>query len=467
MSHAFGASCKQALDAQDGPDIKQYMTTAFVARDMLEIVERHAQYVIDKAAQLPKQTHPGRRPRCRGPRPSEAKLQYWGVSYGTYLGSTFASMFPDRVGRLILDGVVSSYDYNNALGNGSLSDTEKAMSSFYTFCLHSGPEDCPLATSNSTISDIELRVQTIVQSLYHMPLAINSPQGPEVLTYSDMKAIIFSAVYQPQLAFPLLASLLAAIEAGQGDILANLGSAIRNTHIYSCPTNTSHPTKAYSSIATTAILCTDGIDQSQTSLSEFTSYFHLLESMSPTSGAIWSVLKMRCASWLIRARYRFPGPFGSSQTNHPILFISNTADPVTPLRSGRVMHALFPGSALLLQDTAGHCAMFAPTACTLKYVRGYFQTGDLPAEGIVCVPPPSAFSLNSTDPKSPFYDPELGGASTDALVEGVETQKLLNLAVHVRRAFAESETFGLLRTVVSERTRGLLRVKSSGKTCFE
>ena len=40
--------------------------------------------------------------------PTKGKLVYWGFSYGTYLGIKFASMFPDRVGRLMLDGVVDA-----------------------------------------------------------------------------------------------------------------------------------------------------------------------------------------------------------------------------------------------------------------------------------------------------------------------------------------------------------------------
>lgn len=48
MNQAYGASCKQASDAGEGPDIKQYMSTASVARDMLEIAERHAEWVAEK-----------------------------------------------------------------------------------------------------------------------------------------------------------------------------------------------------------------------------------------------------------------------------------------------------------------------------------------------------------------------------------------------------------------------------------
>lgn len=80
-----------------GPDsIFAHMSTASVARDMLEIVER-----VDELRTGGK----------NGTNSANAKLQFFGISYGTMLGNTFASMFPDRVGRMALDGIVDADDY--------------------------------------------------------------------------------------------------------------------------------------------------------------------------------------------------------------------------------------------------------------------------------------------------------------------------------------------------------------------
>lgn len=185
-THAFGSSCKLAMDAEDGPDIKQFMTTAFVARDMLEIVERHAEYNAHQIAQATHNT--GRRARrsiSALPRytPGQAKLQYWGFSYGTVLGSTFASMLPDRVGRIVLDGVVNEWDYHHSLGNGSLVDNEKAMESFYSYCLNSEYENCPLRGNATTTAEIKNHSERILKGLYHNPFILSSAEGPEVITY--------------------------------------------------------------------------------------------------------------------------------------------------------------------------------------------------------------------------------------------------------------------------------------------
>jgi pimeloyl-ACP methyl ester carboxylesterase len=445
MHHAFGASCELAEEEQEGPDIKQYMSTAFVARDMLEITEKHAEYVAKEVAQKAAQKA-GKRLSCHSSAyfPGESKLQYLGFSYGTFLGSTFASMFPDRVGRLILDGVVSSYDYTHSLGNGSLTDIEKAMTSFYTFCHNVGPDECAMATSNSSVLDIKERTQNIIASLYHDPLPIISPDGPDFLTWSDLKMFLFGATYQPRFMFQPVGEMLAAIEQGGGQTIDNYAATYRANHVFSCPVNGSEPVDLpASAVATTAILCGDGIDQTHLTKDEFAAYWELMDTVSPNFGSYWSMLLMQCASWKIKSSYKFEGPWGAN-TSHPILFISNTADPVTPLRSGRYMHSLFPGSSIMIGDHAGHCSISAPDPCILSRMNTYFQTGELPSPGTVCVPPPGPYSLNSTDPDSPFYDPSLGIANVVAL-EGDEEKwmRLRDAGQLLQKQAAASGIFGM------------------------
>jgi pimeloyl-ACP methyl ester carboxylesterase len=448
MSKSWGASCKEAADAEDGFDIKEYMSTASVARDMLTIVERHAEWV---AKYLPLRK---REIDMELYTPGKAKLQYWGFSYGTFLGSTFASMFPERVGRVVLDGVVSSYDYLHSLGNGSLTDTHKAMDSFYTYCLSTS---CPLSSPNATFDATKSRVENIVQSLYHNPLPINSISSPEILTYSDVKNILFSACYTPLVTFPFLVPLLLAIEQRSGSILEQLSAGYRSTHIYSCPINGSAPIVSYTdAVPTFAVLCGDGVDQTYVPLSEFEQYWRLLDSMSPTAGAIWSMLRMRCLSWHIKALAPFRGPFGGD-TAHPVLFVSSTADPVTPLRSARVMHSMFPGSGLVVSDHAGHCSLSSPDSCTLGSVAVYFQTGLVPEEGKVCVPKESAWSLNSTDPESRFYDPSLTGMKVEEEVERIGVE-VLEAGRKVARKIVENVLFGVERLVGGRGVKGLMGI---------
>ena len=54
-------------------------------------------------------------------------------SYGTVLGQYFAAMYPDKVGRVILDGVFDGYNYRSGLWNSNLLDIDTVMDSIFTY----------------------------------------------------------------------------------------------------------------------------------------------------------------------------------------------------------------------------------------------------------------------------------------------------------------------------------------------
>lgn len=112
MSRARSQSC--SLPPKEGADIKRYLSTAYVATDMLEIVEAHGAWREREAKKLLRYPLKALGPALRYKKGRE-KIQYWGFSYGSYLGMTFAAMYPDRIHRLIVDGVVDAYDYKKTL----------------------------------------------------------------------------------------------------------------------------------------------------------------------------------------------------------------------------------------------------------------------------------------------------------------------------------------------------------------
>ncbi|KAL0575351.1 hypothetical protein V5O48_006630 [Marasmius crinis-equi] len=104
---------------------------------------------------------------------------------------------------------------------------------------------------------------------------------------------------------------------------------------------------------------------------------------STWAGAFGVQLMTRCAGWQIHPESRFKGPIGAN-TSSPLLFIGNTADPLTPLAAAKKNRAAFPGSGLLTQDSPGHGVIAVASSCTFKAIGAYFANGTLPEEGTVC-----------------------------------------------------------------------------------
>lgn len=184
---------------------------------------------------------------------------------------------------------------------------------------------------------------------------------------------------------------MADIEHGDGGELARI---LRFAHSFDCPSSTDagmthlrsrleRGAGAMSIDGQMAILCGDGDDQSWLTKTAFQEHIKNVTKLSPSFGEIWATIRMSCVHYNVRPYYRFEGPWVGN-TSHPILEIGNTADPVTPGRYAKKMAQGFPGAVALIQDSAGHCSLSTPSVCTERYVRQYFQTGELPPGGTVC-----------------------------------------------------------------------------------
>jgi len=122
-----------------------------------------------------------------------------------------------------------------------------------------------------------------------------------------------------------------------------------------------------------------------------------IKNVSPHFGSSmsWGEPDGGCEFWPVEGPERFTGPWNHT-LNNKILIVSNTADPVTPIASGKLVHSLLANSSgLLVQNSPGHYSLALGSICTLKAVRNYFNTGEIPAEGTIC----------ETD-EFPFPDPE-------------------------------------------------------------
>ncbi|KAH8817355.1 TAP-like protein-domain-containing protein [Xylogone sp. PMI_703] len=390
-ARAMGKFCNASGREGEGQaaetDIRRFMSTELVARDMLAITERleklsHSCCALSDGAQFPVKQKGDSQVEAKGP-----MLNYWGVSYGTILGMTFASMFPHKVGRMVLDGVMDPYDYVRQEWKQNLNDAETVMKAFYQQCFNAG-ETCDLFNPLGPHA-IEDNLLEILKKLKDQPLPVlgsSDAMVPEIITYSDVKWLIFFSIYDPVDKWPLMARALSQLREGNATDLINLLGFKRPLQLSTyCGQNNKTKISYEGSFDEVgmAILCSDGDDMSKQTFEDFQLYQQQLEHQSPSIGAIWARIRLACTGWKIRSKSRFTGPF-EGNTYWPILWLGNRADPVTPISNAKRMAKSFPGSVVLQQECEGHNSFAAPSKCVRRYVSQYFSSGRLPPANTVC-----------------------------------------------------------------------------------
>ncbi|KAJ7635081.1 TAP-like protein-domain-containing protein [Roridomyces roridus] len=329
----------------------RFVNTDYTARDMMKIVEAHGR----------------------------SKLLYWGFSYGTTLGATFASIFPDNVERLIIDGNVGPAYYENQWGD-VLIDTETGWLSFIEGCVAAGPSGCAFYSPSPL--EMKQKVDHLYASIRARPAPVRTDAGYGLVDYAMLRTTMFFALYSPYRTFPLLAQALADLDAGNGTAVFNMASAgPLSSPPFHCECDPSQHRFESVDEAGIAVICNDG-ERFKTSYEDALKE-HL--NMSATSNwyELHPPLRIECSTWPEYPKENFKGPMGGN-TSFPLLVIGNTADPVCPLWASHKMSDVFPGSVVLTQDSPGHCSVSAPSICTQKYVREYFINGTLPPLGTVC-----------------------------------------------------------------------------------
>jgi pimeloyl-ACP methyl ester carboxylesterase len=144
----------------------------------------------------------------------EALIYYYGVSYGTVIGHTLASTYPDRIGRVIVDSNVNSEEYYNGIDEQAISDTDDGLRYFFSLCAEAGEEKCAFAGNSSSGQDVEDRFNTMLERIDKDPIQYMDLESglAGIITSTDVLSQIFTWLYSPTGYFDLMARALAAAE---------------------------------------------------------------------------------------------------------------------------------------------------------------------------------------------------------------------------------------------------------------
>ncbi|HST81441.1 MAG TPA: alpha/beta hydrolase [Kineosporiaceae bacterium] len=315
----------------------------------------------------------------------DQRLTYIGYSYGTFLGATYAKLFPGRVGKFVLDGPVDPVAWTGTgtginahsvplgIRIGQSAGGYQTFREFARLCREGGPANCPLAAAG----DPAVTVLNAFDRLLKDPLELPLPDGSTLeITQQIAVAATFQSLYAPA-AWPDLAQFLLLLVTSTADpekistaaarTPSELGARLRG--------------EDYPSIGgALASLCVDGAKTGRPD--RYPAFADAADARSPYFGRFRTWVSSPCESWKLTDDDAYQGPWQQT-TRTPVMVIGTRSDPATPYRNAHPYANRFPDARLVTHEGWGHPALIQSTCVTNLIIR-YLIAGQPPADGINC-----------------------------------------------------------------------------------
>jgi pimeloyl-ACP methyl ester carboxylesterase len=285
-------------------------------------------------------------------------LHYLGYSYGTFLGATYAGLFPDRVGRLVLDGAIdpaaTSFDVVREQAKGF----ESALRAYLSDCLRS--DDCPFT---GTVDAGMAQLKRMLEDVDASP--IRAADGRELGASTLFTAIVYP-LYDAT-AWGALSEMLAGVRRGDPAVAFQYADAY----------NGRDADGRYADNTTEAFLAINCVDYSyDADTASMRADEAALEQAAPTIGRYMAYGDILCSEW--------PAAFEGSREpiaaegSAPILVVGTTNDPATPYVWAQALAGELSAGHLVTYDGEGHTAYNKSTSCVNDAVDAYLLEGTVP-----------------------------------------------------------------------------------------
>ncbi len=295
----------------------------------------------------------------------EGALTYFGASYGTELGATYADLFPERVGRFVLDGAVDPTLDNLHDSLAQARGFETALRAYVGNCVDSS-DSCFLGGS---VEEGLATIAALLQQVDADPLPTDDGRElTEGLAVNGIVAPLYSRSY-----WILLSSALRSALDGDGSQLIQLADAYASRN----------PDGSFANNlmeAFPAISCLD--DPEGLSAREVPDVVPEFEEASPTLGRIFAWGMVGCHRWPARST-EAPLTIDAAGAA-PILVIGTTRDPATPLEWAEALASQLESGVLVTRDGDGHTGYNSGNECVDEAVEHYLIEGKVPADGLSC-----------------------------------------------------------------------------------
>jgi pimeloyl-ACP methyl ester carboxylesterase len=304
----------------------------------------------------------------------DKKLNFLGKSYGTYLGTLYAQFFPDKVGRMVLDGAV---DPNIPILEQNISQAkgfDDALRAFIADCLKE--DDCPLPDDKI---EATTKIISIFTTAATNPLPRKSKVKDDERTATESLIVLgtASALYDDVDGWPKLRTAISEALQGYGDSFLELADQYTDRS----------PDGTYLSNGLDSGAIIDCLDWSDTrTIEETKADAQRFTDAAPVFGPYLAYTNIVCKYLTPPKKDKFTRTTNkiTSITTAPIIVIGTTGDPATPYDWAVGLSKIFTSSKLITLKADGHTGQGRGSACVDNAVDAYLLQGISPNKNLVC-----------------------------------------------------------------------------------
>lgn len=296
----------------------------------------------------------------------DSKLNYLGFSYGTFLGTTYASLFPDKVGRFVLDGAIDPRVTDEQQSLNQLAGFDLALNNYLKDCV-SHDSDCPFK------GNLWSAKQQVKQFLKKMESSTLPTDSGRKLTIASATTGLIMALYSDTYWIYLSQAFTEAFD-GNGTTFMSLADFYNDRQ-------SDGSYKGNTLEANIAINCLDS--RSSSNAGKMAAQNQKLLKVSPILGRYWQNGALTCEQW--------PYPVAKKPESYAakgaptILVIGTTGDPATPYEQAAALaHDVLADGFLLTFKGEGHTAYGRSNVCVSDVVDNFLIDGTLPEKEPTC-----------------------------------------------------------------------------------
>lgn len=298
----------------------------------------------------------------------DTKLHYLGFSYGTQLGATYAQIYPQNVGRVVLDGAVDMLLDPIEQSLQQATGFESALTSFLQWCV--ARESCGLS---SDVETARAQIIDIGRTALDKPYASNTatPVNGNLMVYGIVVTLYDEANWEY-----LELALNEVLQTNTASIFYSLANFYLDRDEQTGAWN------GNSGVAFTAISCLDSASGDEWTIKDQRDFARQVDRVAPTFGW-WFAGSGGCEGWPYAADEVVTSLDAAATSASPILVVGTTNDPATPYAWAQAL-AKDLGAPLLTYTGEGHTAYGRSNQCVTDVVDAYLVDGVVPEDGVQC-----------------------------------------------------------------------------------